>query len=376
MVRRKTTTRKKRAPRKSMKGRKKRRATSTRRRRRVMTPISPAPAARTDVKQSLAIYNNPFSKSLGVSKILDGKAITSVGTRVQVAKEFVNDTPTNGNVTGILHMLVYPGVTQGLVVWGDESDYGTRGFTACKYNDHSTLDMTDVYNDGTLKSGNIVLNDKMNRWRIVSQGLKINLLNTSEENDGFWEAIRLTDRHQCNEFGFYSGDNTDQQTNVVYGPDHSMLARLNGKDMVNSPTYVSGSLKEINEVTFELQPQTNDHDFNFLNSQYAVTNTDVNLISGQNRYLSMVSDSPQNQLMHKALVDRSYDSMYIRIHCRANDGSNSFGSRIHAHLIGNMEVCYDEDQPEHKFMTRSEPAHAAFAEANEKKRKFSNMLGS
>lgn len=361
----KKKTKSKRKYRKST-SRKKKASTRTRRPR-----VKPSGSYDTEARKSLAIYTNPFSAVNGNSKIPDGKAIHSVGCRVRVSAQLHNST-VSIFPPDTLHILMYPGLTQGMVVWGDDSDYGTRGFTAYAYNDHSTFDFTNIWNNGNIAPGIAENNDNINRWRVVSQGLKLSLLNTDEENDGFWEAIRYTDGMKANEFGFYSGDNLGQVQKCVFGPDHSMYSRLASKSLANSPTYCTGALKNIDKTVFELQPQTEDHDFRVVNRQYAFDLDDLASISGNNDYITMQNDTPQNQLVHQALIDDAYDCLYIRIHCRPNnDQTNSNGSRILAHLISNQEVCYDEDQNEAKFMTRTDPADDLFENANKKRRKFS-----
>lgn len=316
---------------------------------------------------SLAIYRNPFSGVNGQPKIPDGKAIMSVGSRVQVASE-LNNTSAGDD---ILHILLYPGATQGMVVWGDTGALATRDFTAYQFNDHMTFDISAPYNSGAYQAGHIVNNDNINEWRLVSQGLKLSLLNTGEENDGWFECIRYKDAFKANEFGFYSGDNTDQALKCVYGPDKTMMSVLANKNLVNSPTYCSGALQDIDKSMFELQPQTEDHDFRKLNERYYVNTDDATGVGGGNNYITLLNDTAQTHLIHNALIDPAFDAVYVRIHCRQNTGAGATtGSRILAHMVANHEVCYDEDQNEHKFMTRTSTATGAFARENARKRKF------
>lgn len=318
---------------------------------------------------SLAIYRNAFSGVNGQPKIPDGKAIMSVGSRVQVAAE-LNNIPSGDD---LLHILLYPGATQGMVVWGDTGALSTRGFTGYQFNDHMTFNVAAPFNSASFTPGNIVNNDNINEWRLVSQGLKLSLLNTGEENDGWWECIRYKDSFKADEFGFYSGDNTNQQIKCVYGPDTTMKAKLAGKNLVNSPTYCSGALQDIDKAMFALQPQTEDHDFRKLASNYFVGATDANHVGGGANYVTLLKDTAQCHAIHDALVDPAFDAIYIRVHCRANSGSGATtGSRLLAHMVANHEVCYDEDQNEHKFMTRTSDASEAFSRENAKRRKFTH----
>ena len=314
--------------------------------------------------QSLAIYSNPFSLSSGQPKIPDGKAVMSIGAKLQVSAQLLNTQAGDD----ILHVLLYPGLTQGMVVWGDTSSLGTRGFTAYGYNNHTTYDLSGVVAGN---NGNIEANDNINEWRIVSQGLKLSLLNTDEENDGWFECIRYKDSFKASENAFYSGDNLQQATSAVYGPDIQFGQSLANKNLVNSPTYVSGTLNDIHKYQFSLQAQTEDHNFMRLPERWYMENgVDNGVLGGIEQYVNLQADTAQCHSIQKSLVDQSYDAVYIRIHCRANAGtSNNTGSKLLAHLISNQELVYDEDQNEHKFMTQTQFAQDAVNKANERQRK-------
>jgi len=314
--------------------------------------------------QSLAIYANPFSLSSGQPKIPDGKAVMSIGAKLQVSAQ-LNNTQAGDD---ILHVLLYPGLTQGMVVWGDTAQLGTRGFTAYGYNNHTTYDLSGVASGS---NGNIDANDNINEWRIVSQGLKLSLLNTDEENDGWFECIRYKDSFKASENAFYSGDNLQQTTAAVYGPDIQFGQSLANKNLVNSPTYVSGTLNDIHKYQFSLQAQTEDHNFMRLPERWYMENgIDNGVIGGINEYVNLQADTAQCHSIQKSLVDQAYDAVYIRIHCRANTGTSSnTGSKLLAHLISNQELVYDEDQNEHKFMTQTQFAQKAVNKANERQRK-------
>nr|P0DOK2.1 RecName: Full=Capsid protein [Chaetoceros setoense DNA virus] len=326
--------------------------------------------------QSLAIYRNPFSHSPGQPKIPDGKAIMSIGSKVQVSAQLLNKASGDD----ILHVFLYPGLTQGMVVFGDSKEQGTRGFTAYGYNDHMTYDASSVYNAGTGADGNIESNDNINEWRLVSQGLKLSLLNTDEENDGWFECVRYKDALRANEFAFYSGDNLEQTTATVFGPDITFGSTLLTKNLVNSPTYVSGALEDIDKYEFKLQAQSEQHDFKRIPDRwYTEHGVDTVTVSGVNDYVTLQADTAQAHSIHNSLVDDSFDAVYIRIHCRTNSGAGATtGSKLLAHLVSNQELVYDEDQNEHKFMTQAAMAKAEFMKANEMARKSqvgADMIG-
>jgi hypothetical protein len=318
------------------------------------------------VKASMSIYNDPFSKVNGQARIPDGKALMSVGARAQVSAQLNNETGTD-----ILHILLFPGISEGMVVWNDSRSVSTRGFSGYNYNNHCDFNMVVPYGGGTATKGDIVNNQRIGSWRTVSQGLQLSLVNTDEENDGYWEAIRLQGEGERAEYyGFYSGGIVAQESNVVFGPDANYGNVLANKSMVNSPSYMSGSLQDLSKHIFKLNPTTDDHEFKDIPTQMTVEPPAVQATGLLNRELQLVDNTAGNHEIIKSLIDDSFDRIYIRIHCRSNTGAGSTtGSKILAHLCANHELVYDENQSEHKFMTMGHNAGKAYRDANSRQRK-------
>ncbi len=355
-----------RKPRKSVKARPSRKRTTRKRSTYNRKPVHAGMAYDHSTQGSLAIYRDPFTPRAAEAKIPDGKTRLSVGTRLNASRSLKNKSGGDD----ILHVLLYPGISQGMVVWGDTGELTNRGFTATQYNNHMTFDVASIYNAGAGADGPVIFNEKISKWRLVSQGLKLQLMNTDEENDGWFQAIRLNDAFQAAQLGFYSGDNVNQQTSTVFGPDLTMLTDLENKNLMNSPTYSEGRLKDIHKTCFELQPQTDDHEFKSLPAKYTVVNgTDIATVGGGPAYVSLQGDTAQAHAIVGQLLDDAFDCVYIRIHCRSNTGAGSTtGSSLRAHIISNQEIVYDEDQSEHKFMTQSNGSANTVAAANSAKR--------
>ena len=324
------------------------------------------PALSDTIRGSMEIYNNPFSQANGQAKIPDGKALLSVGARAQVSAQLQNAV---GQDT--LHVLLFPGISEGMVVFNDIGQVNTRGFTGYKYNNHLDFNMVIPYNGGTTQKGDITCNQKIGSWRTVSQGLKLSLLNTDEENDGWFEAIRLQgEGERAENYGWYSGGSAASETDVVFGPRLNYGNLLTAKSLVNSPTYMSGSLQDLGKHTFKLNPTTNDHDFKEISTFMTVEPPAVSATPLGNRELFMIDNTTDNHNIIDSLIDQSFDRIYIRIHCRSNTGAGSTtGSKILAHLCTNHELVYDEGESEHKFQTMGQDAGQVFHDANARQRK-------
>jgi len=243
----------------------------------------------------LAVYRNAFSTATTNPKIPDGKAYHSSGVRLQAVKEFVNDTTTT------MDFLLFPGINNGLIMAKANQADGRY----MSYPSHAVLSV-----DGTAITQNA--ETAIDKWRVVSQALKITLINNSDENDGWWEAARV----QLSRNDALKID--DVATGAIIGTDVA-LTELPGVDvtrqMVENPTYVTGKLRDIHRHLFQLQPQGADHDFSELRG---TTNTTAEATE---------------------FWDQNFDAIYIRIHGRTGTESPT---RVMCHVVSNQEIVYDE----------------------------------
>lgn len=243
----------------------------------------------------LSVYRNAFSTATTNPKIPDGKAYHSSGVRLQAVKEWVNDTNST------IDFLLFPGLNNGLIMANANQTNGRN----MPYPSHGVYTI-----DGT----NAIQNPEtaIDKWRIVSQALKITLINNSDENDGWWEACRV--QISSNESLLLQ----QEATGVIVGTDlpaTALPAVDVTRQMVENPTYVTGKLRDIHRHIFQLAPQGSDHDFNELR-----------------RNINLTADQTE-------LVDRNFDAIYIRIHGRTGAETPT---RVMTHVVSNQEVVYDE----------------------------------
>jgi len=258
---------------------------------------------KSHVSSCAAVYNNPFSTATTNPKIPDGKVYSSTGVRLQGVTEVVNDG------TETMDILLFPGLNNGVSV---TSTLGAAS-KGLPYRDHG------LFNTGALPQGQ--LSASIHKWRIVSQALKITLVNNSDENDGWFEAIRVQGSADS---GFGPATQLDGSPPGVYvGADVAgVLPALSATSLVEHPTYVTGKLRDIHRYMFHLMPQGNDHEFNIM-PRTVETN---------------------EEFVQSCLDNESYDSVFIRVHGR----TGSAPTRLMLHVISNQEVVYDEGT----FMTR------------------------
>lgn len=153
----------------------------------------------------------------------------------------------------------------------------------------------------------------IDKWRLVSQALKITLINNSDENDGWWEAsrVQLSNSTPLVIDSVATGNIIGTTTSATTLPGVDVE-----RQMVENPTYVTGKLRDIHRHIFQLMPQGADHDFNELGEQ-----------------------QDGSQASARDLWDKNFDAIYIRIHGRTGTESPT---RIMTHVVSNQEVVYDE----------------------------------
>lgn len=291
-----------------------------------------------DVNRQLAVYKNPFTTYTTNPKIPDGKATMSAGLRVQAVKDIkfsaVNET---------LHILLLPGCNNGAIILGNNGTAMTdknmfyKNQVAIKTESMAPDLLDDDNKPITTSSTNTykgevgVIETGETKWRLVSQALKLTLVNNSDENDGWWEAIRTT----CNAKSFGLVENNESSYYHVGFNSTTALPDVSLTDtIVENNTYASGKLRDIHRYLFQLHPTVNDHDF---------------------KSCVDIRTQPDQASMMPYLMDDSFDCIYIRVYGRsAADGRNP--TRLMAHIVANQEVIYDEDEVMTRFHTETKRA--------------------
>lgn len=264
----------------------------------------------------LAVYRNPFSNSTTSPKIPDGKFLLSSGLRLQCREEMINDTTTE------MIVMVYPGLGSGA--------YMTSGTTAAgavskifSYQSHGDFDtFVPIADDGTnaeipaLQALATMKVKEVAKWRLVSQGIRLSLLNTSEANDGWWESIRVP-TEESRVLSLFGG------APAASGPMFANYPSTYIANMINSPTYRSGKLRDLHKQTFVLKPHAGDHDPKQCTGTFTQTGTET--------YTDQTTQ----------LLDSDFDSLLIRINGRAS-ATGVIPTRLLCHLVSNQEVVYND----------------------------------
>lgn len=170
---------------------------------------------------------DPFDITIRQPKIDDGRASTSAGIRLRSTGALTIDDDVNRTMT----MYLFPGM--GNCINWQELTGGIQG--PGKFPDHVSTDGQSVTN--------------ARRHRLVSCGLRLELMNASLENDGYWEAARVP------------VTTSDFLYNAVGGFWHYVGEDPTTLMLSNHPTYQTGKLRDLSRFQFKLNPENVDIEF-------------------------------------------------------------------------------------------------------------------
>jgi len=345
-------------------------------------------APRAESTASLNVIADPFSLATTQAIIPDGKCIMSVGQRLQSIKE-VQQT---GVASAPLTCLLFPGLGNG-ISWFNTAKTTSTGSSSVlqPYTSHGSWRFepgpepaatTDPYT--YVQAQQTSTTGLVSQWRIVSQGLRLSLTNNSDQNDGWWEAIRITPNNDATFWAFAQDGNEPETVDGRftspddYVPDSSRVvaqgtafAAVLNSNFADNPSYISGKLRDIHKHQFFLKMVNTDHDMRQLKTTYNLINGTVahqpSGADGHDGYVdnlptwscpgaAVVSDGANVGELIAGNVDFSYDMVVIRIHGRPSnvDSSESINTptRILSHIVSNQEVVYQENTFLERFHKR------------------------
>jgi hypothetical protein len=269
------------------------------------------------LQDHLAVMRNPFSTATTTPKVCDGKIGHSVGVREANAT-------TVSSPAGVLHYMLYPGLGCGLQIIANIG--GTATSTPPR--------LAQIQLNGDeLTSESLVLNAQTglkkssapDRWRVVSQGLRLTPINNSENNNGWFEAIRVPfafDRASIENTLLLNGATPPVAVNAAVCIKNNFEGNiLTSAAWAKHPSYVTGRLRNLEKHLFYLQPN-NDREF--------VLNV----------------DTPESQM------DPNFDVVLIRIFASASNQDGTTLTVMH-HQVQNFEFLFDAKNERSRYHSPS-----------------------
>jgi hypothetical protein len=230
---------------------------------------------------------------------------------------------------------------------------------------------------------------RIEKWRLISSGLRISCTNNATDNTGWWEAARINIADKSQDWGLiplpvsqlahpmvtniatpdatqlaniklweantslYIGarpeltqkrrDPTGEKSN---SPNISFLPGVEDKvDMSNNATYCSGKLRDIHKHVFKLRPSGDEHRYKEIPEVMKRSNYKDNWPFNDSRATNNTGDEG-------SLVDDLFDAIHIRIHPGPT-------TKLMFHVVANQELVYNENsnfarQAEKSAMTSPE----------------------
>jgi hypothetical protein len=251
----------------------------------------------TDAAQ-VAILTDPFAM-ISQPKLWDGKKQSSSGIRLRATGELTLSQK------GPTYLCLIPGHSTSLAWQTDPS--------TAYYNSPFKGHMATTVDRSNIKLG-----------RIVSCGLRLTMINNSDQNEGYFEAARI------------SVQPSDFDVDIATGalrykpiqPTNPLVAStgLTGANPIpdiilsNHVTYQTGKLRDIEKLQFKLNSVDNEHDF------------------------APIFEPPTSDMF----LDQSFDIILMKLHGRQQ---NTGATQLMYDAVSNQEVIYVEDTSLARLMT-------------------------
>ena len=254
-------------------------------------------------------YLDPFSFRFDPPKIKDGKASMSSAIKLRMTGQVTLPTTTGASVV----LALGPGLSSNF--------YPHDGLPALTYDQ-------PVYQ---AHFSTQALRDTIKHIRLVGCGAKFTLLNNAEQNEGYWEAVRVP----LNWSDIIVRESADPLDPTTGSLDFSGAITAAGNDFSQHHTYMTGKLKDLHKYQFKLNSTSTEHPF-----------TDPSVIG--TGLTSDVDIATQT----KAYIDETFDIVLIRVFGR---NEATFPSMLRYEIVSNQEVVWKENSQTSRLMTRSKP---------------------
>lgn len=237
---------------------------------------------------------DPFDKGMSQPKLLDGKVSRSSGIRLRATGEITC------NNAGSTYIALIPGISN-VVCWRVDNDPLVAEETPAPFQGHldSEIDRTNVKG-----------------VRTVGTALRLSLVNSADQNEGYWEAARIPT--SALDFNF---------TQTAAGPpivnNSAVYMTLGALDLSNYQTYLTGKLRDIHRFQFKLNAIDNDINFSRLTTEPPTVDQ---------------------------FVSEQWDTIIIKVHGRVEIGAPSM---LMYDCISCQEVIYKENTALARLMTTS-----------------------
>lgn len=294
------------------------------------------------------VVSNPFSTATNQPKIPDGRVPLSLGSKRNLV------TTINFQTANTVDIIISPRFDSPIYFASAERSTTTPTDPlvegAPNFNDnHPFAKAWTSVTDTEIKQ---VGAGELSKIRLVSQGTKVTLTNSTDDNDGYFEAFRFSPQKDGSTWIM---KNADATPGTPYQPQAFVEATMFGNkaetsteefimNLSSKSSYVTGKLRDLHRYVWTNKP-----------TEKNITFTDLPL------HLSVGAQLEGETTAYAAPItfqDWQYDVIWIRVHGRgvdtaANGGGCCLPTRLMIHLVQNAEFVCGEENTLHSYMTKS-----------------------
>lgn len=324
---------------------------------------------------------NPFDTSNGQPKWPDGKATYSIGRRHQATSEITLDD---------YYVFLFPGAVNwclacrrnggdGTEVWANHSTNISFNYAFSVYPRLNPNDANDGISPDLKAVQWEVGLDGFVSWRPVSYAVHCQLLNTTDRNEGWYEAVRFNRNSLVFPWGILGGVGTPLGNgNYIKGTPHFHNGGIcpNAQNLIQTennawddhPSYITGELQDIHNAVFQLNHIKQDNDFQrIMPIKFPMNGWTFDTILHQRDdvinagemevYTPRIEVSPGDQHMAaedvptkddiSPLMSDAMDCIAIHIHATT-------GTKLLLHSVANQEFLCAENSQMSQYATSSE----------------------
>lgn len=318
-----------------------------------------------------AVRVNAFSNATAQPKILDGLMAQSLSRRLQNVISVRNGDATLGR--DIMHVILMPSLGVPLCFGNSAEGFTLRngsnvdpsfvGFPNQTVGIQMIDSLTGLpvnFNQVTpLGQYKLFQKAPFSTWRIVSQALRLELTNNDEQNEGWFEAVRMNWRRNNGDLQITQLDGSTSLTTTDFGvgPSPAFLAYVKDLPLTEIPGYQSGLLKDIKKYDFQLHPKSATHDPIEMDRNIVLNEGSDIFAQSNSKNFSFGETNAANQIKD-SYTDPNMDIVYLRLHCRVNNENtegfqNSFGSSFMVNLVQNIEMAFHPESDYASFQTKN-----------------------
>lgn len=303
---------------------------------------------------SKSVVSNPFSLATNQPKIPDGAAYASFGAKRQMVQTF------DFGEQSTVDIIISPRFDTPIYIATAERADGSANPAqqqALPFADNHPFQ--NCWKEGANTTS--IQQDtraEISKIRLVSQGTRITLTNSTDDNDGWFEAFRFTpakDHYVYKAVGGLGtpGGNYQMSTSVAADMFGNRTATDTTEFTINlaaKSNYVTGKLRNLHRYTWVNKPSTREVHFKTLPNV-----SGVGTIAAATAY--------NEQFASIAFQDWDYDVIWLRVHGRGIPQDQAGGccmpTKLLLHTCQNVECIFGEQNLLHPFMTRSPMLKAA-----------------